>query len=139
VFTSGPLMPTIAASSAIPAVFLPVEIDGRYYIDGGITDPCPMDFLHEEGNRILAIDVTGGPSGDPAVRPGKVDAAYTANQILQLSIVRANARQNPDAVVLRPEVNSYRALDLLKVAEILDGTADFKEVVKRQIDGLLNA
>ena len=138
VFASGPLMAPIAASSAIPAVFLPVQIDGRYYIDGGITDPCPMDFVQEENNPMLAIDVTGGPSGDPDVRPGKVEAAYTANQILQLSIVKANARQNPDAVVLRPAVNSYRALDFLKVAEILDHTSDFKDVVKRQIEILMN-
>jgi len=138
VFASGPLMAPIAASSAIPAVFLPVQIDGRYYIDGGITDPCPMDCVRRQNNPMLAIDVTGGPSGDPDVRPGKVEAAYTANQILQLSIVKANARQNPDVVVLRPAVNSYRALDFLKVAEILDHTADFKDVVKRQIDILMN-
>jgi len=38
VFTEGPLVPVIAASCALPLLFQPVKIHGRYYLDGGIKD-----------------------------------------------------------------------------------------------------
>lgn len=38
----GPTVPAILASSAIPVVFRPVEIDGRMLIDGGIVDNTPI-------------------------------------------------------------------------------------------------
>ncbi len=42
-FESGPLIPALMASSALPAVFPPVEIDGKRYIDGGVVREAPVD------------------------------------------------------------------------------------------------
>lgn len=39
VFNSGPLVTAISASSAIPAIFSPVEYKGMLLIDGGAIDP----------------------------------------------------------------------------------------------------
>ena len=39
---SGPAIPALLASAAIPAVYPPVEIDGRLYVDGGIADNTPI-------------------------------------------------------------------------------------------------
>ncbi len=41
-FDSGPLLPALLASSALPAVYPPVEIDGRRYIDGGVVREAPV-------------------------------------------------------------------------------------------------
>ncbi len=41
-FESGPLIPALMASSALPAVFPPVEIGGRRYIDGGVVREAPV-------------------------------------------------------------------------------------------------
>ncbi len=35
-FTSGPLVPAVMASCAVPGLLPPVEIDGRHYFDGGL-------------------------------------------------------------------------------------------------------
>ncbi|WP_341864189.1 patatin-like phospholipase family protein [Gymnodinialimonas sp. 57CJ19] len=134
VFDAGPLRRALAASSAIPAVFLPVNIDDRYFVDGSTTDPCPLTYVQGTGDTVIAIDVSGGPSGDSAERPSKVEVMYTTGQIMQQSITRAQAAQYPDTQVLRPPVNNYRALDFLKVSEILSETEGLRELVKRQID-----
>lgn len=42
VFTSGELLKPLLASTAMPAVFPPVEIDGRRFIDGGVSDQVPI-------------------------------------------------------------------------------------------------
>lgn len=37
------------ASASMPVFAKPVEIDGRYYLDGGITDSIPLEFIQEKG------------------------------------------------------------------------------------------
>jgi NTE family protein len=41
-FTEGPLVPAILASSAVPGLLPPVQIDGEHYVDGGIVDSIPL-------------------------------------------------------------------------------------------------
>ena len=41
-FDSGALVPAILASSAVPGILPPVEIDGEHYIDGGIVNSIPI-------------------------------------------------------------------------------------------------
>jgi len=43
VFSKGPLIRPVLASSSVPFVFTPTEIDGRLYADGGILDNFPVD------------------------------------------------------------------------------------------------
>ena len=137
VFETGPLHKALAASAAIPAIFLPVCIDARYFVDGSTPNPCPLTEVQNTADTVIAIDVSGGPSGDPSARPSKVEVMYTTSQIMQQSIVRAKARLHPETILLRPPVNTYRALDFLKVSEILAETSGLRDVVKWQIDALL--
>jgi len=47
-FASGPLLPAVHASCAVPYLFSPVRIDGRRYWDGGFGEKCPLvPFLRE--------------------------------------------------------------------------------------------
>jgi NTE family protein len=41
-FASGPLVPAVLASSAVPGLLPPVEIDGEHFVDGGIVDSIPV-------------------------------------------------------------------------------------------------
>jgi len=41
-FTSGPIVPAVMASCAVPGLLPPVEIDGRHYFDGGLVDSIPV-------------------------------------------------------------------------------------------------
>ncbi|MGE5594921.1 MAG: patatin-like phospholipase family protein [Hyphomicrobiales bacterium] len=59
VFRSGPLEPAILASTAIPGVFEPVEIEGELFVDGGLVGSCDLATAVEMGaTEILAIDLT---------------------------------------------------------------------------------
>jgi NTE family protein len=44
---SGALLPPILASSALPLFFAPVEINGEYYVDGGLVDNLPTDCFEQ--------------------------------------------------------------------------------------------
>lgn len=47
VFDSGPVARAVRASCSIPQIFLPVEIDGNYYVDGGFCEYLPVGTLHD--------------------------------------------------------------------------------------------
>ncbi|MBI5456961.1 patatin-like phospholipase family protein [Candidatus Kaiserbacteria bacterium] len=70
VFREGPLAPAVRASTAIPGAFTPVEIEGTYYVDGGIAERLPIHTLKEMG-----ADITIGvhlSSPLPKFRPKNV-------------------------------------------------------------------
>jgi len=41
-FSSGPLVPAVLASCAVPGLLPPVEVDGEHYFDGGLVDSIPV-------------------------------------------------------------------------------------------------
>jgi predicted acylesterase/phospholipase RssA len=50
-----PVARAVAASSAIPILYAPVEIGGRDYVDGGIGDSAHIDVAQQEGCRLIAV------------------------------------------------------------------------------------
>ncbi|MFW5716897.1 MAG: patatin-like phospholipase family protein [Spirochaetota bacterium] len=48
-FTEGPLARAVRASTAIPGVFKPVEIDGELYVDGGVRSFDPVEQVRRMG------------------------------------------------------------------------------------------
>lgn len=134
VFNSGPLRPAIAASAAIPAVFLPVKIDDTVLIDGGMTNPTPFDLLKGHADIIIAVDVAGGPEAANGQRPNKIDVMYATPQLMQLTITNEKAKTNPLDILVRPEIGKIRALDFIKTNEILDSTITLKDNFKRDLE-----
>ncbi|MDM7925233.1 MAG: patatin-like phospholipase family protein [bacterium] len=49
VFSSGPLADAIMASISIPAVFRPVQENGRFLADGGLANPLPVSVARRMG------------------------------------------------------------------------------------------
>lgn len=138
IFDSGALRVAMAASSAIPAVFLPVAHEERFFIDGNATDPCPIDIIDHTANHVIAIDVSGGSHGDPTKRPGKLDVSYAAGQMMQRSIVDNKIRLFPKTMLFRPPVEAVFSLDFHKAREILTETASLKDEVKAAVEAILN-
>lgn len=54
-FNSGPLVDAVLASSAVPALFPPVEIDGEHYYDGGLVDSVPLSRAVELGADTIYV------------------------------------------------------------------------------------
>lgn len=56
----------VRASSAVPAVFEPVKIGGREYVDGGLVAPVPVRFARQMGaDIVIAVDISASPEGNP--------------------------------------------------------------------------
>jgi NTE family protein len=83
VFNSGPLLPALQASTAIPGIFPAVHIDGRHYVDGGIVDNTPISVAVSQGAKdVLAVGLMAG--GELEKVPGTWGALMA--RTLQLSL-----------------------------------------------------
>ncbi len=57
-FTSGPLVPAILASAAVPGLLPPAEVDGEHFLDGGLVNSIPVGRAVELGaTRIFVLQV----------------------------------------------------------------------------------
>ncbi|HSW06671.1 patatin-like phospholipase family protein [Aquabacterium sp.] len=55
----------VRASSAVPAVFQPVKIGSREYVDGGLVSPVPVRFARQMGAElVVAVDISNAPDGN---------------------------------------------------------------------------
>lgn len=66
VFESGPVLDAILASTSLPGVFAPQEVDGRLYLDGGLVDHVPLGPAMEAGADTLYVLSVGFPCPPPA-------------------------------------------------------------------------
>jgi NTE family protein len=57
-FDKGPIGDIVLASSSIPVLFSPVEIDGNLYNDGGVMMNVPVEALKDKCKHIIAVNVS---------------------------------------------------------------------------------
>jgi len=64
-FQRGDTGTAVRASSSVPAVFQPVTIGGREYVDGGLVSPVPVRYARQMGAElVLAVDISSPPEGN---------------------------------------------------------------------------
>ncbi len=64
-FRSGDTGTAVRASSAVPAVFQPVKIGKREYVDGGLSAPIPVHHARAMGAEfVIAVDISAVPEGN---------------------------------------------------------------------------
>ncbi|MDZ7705448.1 MAG: patatin-like phospholipase family protein [Trueperaceae bacterium] len=63
VLRSGPLVPALRATSALPGILTPVKHQGRYLIDGGLLNNLPVDVISSMTlEPIVAVDIAAPPN-----------------------------------------------------------------------------
>lgn len=70
VFDSGNVLNAVLGSISIPGVFVPYQYNGKILIDGGVSNPIPIDVVKRMGaDRIMAINLH--PNAHRHVKPNK--------------------------------------------------------------------
>jgi NTE family protein len=120
----GPTIEAILASSAIPGVFPPVHIDGRYFIDGGIVDNTPISQAIAAGATDVWVLSTGYSCGLPAPPKGAVAMAMHGLALLlqQRFLAETASREYPVPVHLIPPPCpiTVTPMDFSESAELID-------------------
>jgi NTE family protein len=138
VLSEGPLKPAVAASIAIPALFRPVQLNGRVLLDGGACNPLPFEHVADCAITV-ASDVAGGPTEAATRQPGLLECVVGAAQISMQAVIREKLRRQQPTLLVRPDINGIFILDFLKTQAILDMNVGFKDDLKRRLDAAINA
>ena len=100
-FQRGDVGAAVRASSAVPAIFQPVKIGTREYVDGGLVSPVPVRFARQMGaDLVIAVDISSPPDGNATGDPFKLllqTFAIMGRSINQFELKDAD-------VVLRPRL-----------------------------------
>ncbi len=116
-FQRGDTGTAVRASSAVPAVFLPVKINGREYVDGGLVSPVPVRFARKMGaDVVVAVDISSTPEGNPS--DGTLQILLQTFAIMGKSI---NQYELKDAdVVVRPSLVGLKGADFSSRQRAID-------------------
>lgn len=136
---AGPLRSAVAASMAIPGLVKPVERDGKALVDGALVDPAPYESLMKVCDVVIACDVIGGPTPGEAASPDRLSALFGATQILQHAVLNEKLKRAPPHLLLRPQVDRFKALDFFSAPRIVRAVDAEREGMKRSIETALNA
>ncbi|NLS02528.1 patatin-like phospholipase family protein [Rhizobium sp. P32RR-XVIII] len=134
VINEGALFPALAASSSIPAVFMPVRLDGRVMIDGGISNPVPYECLMDIADIVIGVDVVGAPEGDGTHIPNRMESIFGSGQLMMQTAISLKLKLRPPHIFLRPSVGRTGVMDFLKAREVLAMSAGVKDELKRALD-----
>ncbi len=114
IFDSGPVIPALLASTAIPGVLPPVEINGRLYCDGLASANLPaVQAVQRGAGSIVVLDTGHGKAGDVSASSAKV-----LSRVRGIMAISQRRRQLRDAASRVPVV-------LLPTPDDLGGTLDF--------------
>ncbi|MCU0393595.1 MAG: patatin-like phospholipase family protein [Thermoflexibacter sp.] len=61
-FSQGELIKPLQASSCVPVLFAPVEINGKFYVDGGILNNLPVEPLENTCDYIIGVHSNALPT-----------------------------------------------------------------------------
>ena len=63
-FTQGPLQEAVRASISMPGLFAPVQIGGRWLVDGALVNPVPVSVCRALGaDVVVAVNLSGDLEG----------------------------------------------------------------------------
>ncbi len=130
--TEGSLVEAIRASLSVPGLFTPVWLNGHLCIDGGVSNPLPVDTARTLGaDVVIAVDVLVEPSevrlsGIPAIdldgtamgiakgsgppvneprrfAPSVFSVLFQMSTVFQKRLCDARLAQYPPDVLIRPD------------------------------------
>lgn len=163
-FDSGELIPAILASSAVPAVFPPVEINGMQLADGGVIDSLATHVAYKlRSDKIIAVDVYPSLEKDDlwvdplsaimgfqlpfnlfsntdwSKIPSMASSMWRSVRVMTWHLHQARLEAHPPNILLRPDVGKYGSLDFTDVEGPLKAGQEEAEKYLDAIKAIINS
>ena len=120
IFSSGKIVTAVRGSISIPIVFKPISYQGKYLVDGGLSNPVPVDILNENGiEKVIAVNLYHkNEFREKKFTFSKIALRSTRIALHNLSKIAVNKA----SLVLNPDTSRYlnkmKITDYLKVENI---------------------
>jgi NTE family protein len=113
---SGDAGQAVRASSSMPGVFLPMNLNGMELVDGAVSSPLPVSVARQLGaDIVVAVDVGAAPQNAHA--SGIYEIVMQSFEIMGLSLSKLEG-QKAD-VLIKPNVGQYSGSDFNNRAQLI--------------------
>ncbi|MEK6482499.1 patatin-like phospholipase family protein [Catalinimonas sp. 4WD22] len=135
-FNEGPLLKPLIASSCLPVIFDPVNIDGNLYVDGGVLNNFPTQPLLAKNAKIIGLH------SNPVDESFKLTNIKTMFERTFLLAINANSYHNVgdcDLFLEPPGLKQIKVFDVKKSKEIFNIGYQYAKTKEAEIKNLLSS
>lgn len=133
-FSQGLIVPAINASAALPPFYHPVNYQGMTLVDGGMSDPVPVDLAKQAHAKIIiAVDIS---QDLPPNMPTNLLQIYARSKLIQLRNFSDLSDKGAN-VVIKPFVGNVSAFDSTQKITLVKAGQQATEAVMPEICTLL--
>ncbi len=144
-FDDGPLIPPLLATTAVPGLLPPVEIEGEHYLDGGLVDSIPVSRAVDLGAREIYV-LQVGRVEQPLVPPKRPwEVGLVAFEIARRHRFVEAMKQIPDDVevqvlpagveIQHTDTSQYRYRDTSNIPERIAAAYDATRTALQEGEG----
>ncbi len=137
VLSGGDLASSMVASMAVPALFPPVDLNGRLLVDGGVSNNVPIDVARAMGADIVIVVDISTPM------KSKEEISSFTSVINQLTLIMTNknaaaqlATLGARDIVIRPDITDIGLVDFDRTGEVVPKGVAATQAVLGQLRGL---
>lgn len=136
VFEKGSVVEAVLASTCIPGIFIPIEIDDRILVDGGLVENVPVTPLRDKGlDMIIAVNLGSRRSYH---KPDDIIDVIISALDIAIEVHSRSITKDAD-VIIEPDVGSYSRFDSKKVDKFYEegyeaaqkALPDIQKILKR--------
>lgn len=116
VIDNGRVTPAVLASASIPGIFEPVQIGGRYLVDGGVSNNVPSDIARPmTSGKVLAVDLNAQATEREEPR-NLMDVTLKTFAILMWNT--SNQGREEADLLIQPDIDGFRYYELSRAEEL---------------------
>ncbi|MFH0787675.1 MAG: patatin-like phospholipase family protein [Pseudomonadota bacterium] len=117
VFEKGSVAKAVRASCSIPGIFQPLELGGKMYVDGGVTDNLPVDVARAKGADIIIAVTISKNIQNPQINT-LIDVILQSINIMGRELVIYKSRGYD--VLIEPNVGDVGMTDFSQKKRLMD-------------------
>ena len=127
VLDKGSVADAVMASTCIPGIFVPIELDGRFLVDGGVVENIPLSCLKKEDVDILmGVDLV--PEKFYKKPENVIDVLYNSFTFL----IKINKKfQIKDAdIIIKPDLCKFNPVEMSQIKDLIEaGYNETKKII----------
>ncbi|SNR57211.1 patatin-like phospholipase family protein [Hymenobacter mucosus] len=119
-FSSGPLLPPLLATAAVPILFRPVEYQGRQLVDGGLLNNLPVESLldaHQPDLRVIGVHCN---PPNPHAQFNNLRGVIERTLNLAIGGNTVLSKQQCHLLLEPPELRRFRTMSYRRAPELFD-------------------
>ena len=130
----GDLLRAMKASAAVPGVLVPVEIEGKFLVDGGMAENLPIEVVRGMGaDIVIAVDISASMLSGEEIKNALSVLSQISNFLTVKTIDEAKELLAEDDYYIRPDIDHLGTTDFSNLDEAFNAG---KSAAEQQLQAL---